>query len=48
MDVDDLTHRKQLVEIGDSKSDMATVEFGVPQSSILGGLFQPLRRRPPK
>ena len=31
-----LTQRRQLVQIDDRKSDMATVEFGVPQGSILG------------
>ena len=34
--IDYLTHRRQLVQIDDKKSDMATVEFGVPQGSILG------------
>ena len=34
--VDYLTDRRQLVQIDDRKSDMATVEFGVPQGSILG------------
>ena len=34
--IDYLTHRKQLVQIDDRKSDMPTVEFGVPQGSILG------------
>ena len=33
--IDYLTHRRQLVQIDDRKSDMATVEFGVPQGSIL-------------
>ena len=28
---DYLTRRRQLVQIDDRKSDMATVEFGVPQ-----------------
>ena len=34
--IDYLTQRRQLVQIDDRKSDMATVEFGVPQGSILG------------
>ena len=34
--VDYLTDQRQLVQIDDRKSDMATVEFGVPQGSILG------------
>ena len=34
--VDYLTDRRQMVQIDDRKSDMATVEFGVPQGSILG------------
>lgn len=34
--IDYLTDRRQLVQIDDRKSDMATVEFGVPQGSILG------------
>ena len=34
--IDYLTHRRQLVQIDDRKSDMATVKFGVPQGSILG------------
>jgi len=29
--IDYLTHRRQLVQIDDRKSDMATEEFGVPQ-----------------
>lgn len=34
--VDYLTDRRQMVQIDERKSDMATVEFGVPQGSILG------------
>ena len=34
--IDYLTQRRQLVQIDDRKSEMATVEFGVPQGSILG------------
>jgi len=34
--IDYLTHRRQMVQIDDWKSDKATVEFGVPQGSILG------------
>ena len=37
--VDYLTGRRQMVQIDDRKSDMATVEFGVPQGSILGLIF---------
>jgi hypothetical protein len=31
-----LTNRQQLVQINDSKSSLLTVEFGVPQGSVLG------------
>ena len=34
--VDYLTYRREMVQIDDRKSDMVTVEFGVPQGSILG------------
>ena len=34
--IDYLTQRRQLVQIDDRRSDMARVEFGVPQGSILG------------
>ena len=34
--IDYLTHRRQLVQIDDRESDMATVEFDVPQGSTLG------------
>lgn len=34
--MDGWLQRRQLVQIDDRKSDMATVEFGVPQGSILG------------
>lgn len=34
--IDYLTHRRQLVQIDDKKSDMATVEFGRSSGSILG------------
>ena len=34
--IDYLTQRRQLVQIDDRKSEMAMVEFGVPQGSILG------------
>ena len=34
--IDYLTRRRQLVQIDARRSDMATVEFGVPQGSILG------------
>ena len=34
--IDYLTHRRQLVQIDDRKSDMAKVQLGVPQGSILG------------
>ena len=34
--VDYLTDRRQMVQIDERKSDMVTVEFGVPQGSILG------------
>ena len=34
--IDYLTHRRQLVQIDDKKSDMATVEFGRSLGSILG------------
>ena len=34
--VDYLTDRRQMVQIDDRKSDMATVKFGVTQGSILG------------
>ena len=34
--IDYLTQRRQLVQIDDRKSDMATKEYGVPQGSILG------------
>lgn len=34
--VDYLTDRRQMVQIDDRKSDLATVEFGVSQGSILG------------
>ena len=34
--IDYLTDRRRMVQIDDRQSDMATVEFGVPQGSILG------------
>ena len=34
--VDYRIERRQLVQIDGRRSDMATVEFGVPQGSILG------------
>ena len=34
--VDYITDRRQIVQIDDRKSDMATAEFSVPQGSILG------------
>ena len=34
--IDYLTQRRQLVQIDDRRSEMATVEFGVPQGLILG------------
>lgn len=37
--VDYLTDRRQMVQIDDRKSDIATVEFGVPQDSFLGSLI---------
>ena len=34
-----LTNRQQLVQVNDEKSSLLTIEFGVPQGSVLGPMF---------